>query len=314
MSTQEVYIRNISSGKVLTIKDGSTVSRTSIILYQFHGGASQRWVINADGTISNPQSGKVLDIFEGSTQNGAKIKLDDRHGGTNQKWLVFNRAITNPNTGKVLDIANGDYNNGTEIVLWKNHVGANQQWELVPVITAKEVIIRNPSSGKVLEVKDGSIANDARIVLFDYHGRPNQRWVINEDGTIVNPQSGKVIDCGSNQNGSPLIIYKKYGGDNQRWRVEFRGGANQQWELVPALPQEVIIRNPASGKLLEVKDGSISDDARIVLFDFNGRANQRWVIYEDGTIVNPQSGRAIDCGSNQNGSPLIIFTKHGGDN
>jgi Ricin-type beta-trefoil lectin domain-like len=56
-----------------------------------------------------------------------------------------------------------------------------------------------------------------------------------------------------------------------------------------------IIRNAASGKVLDVKDGSTADGAPVILADKKPASNdsQLWK-YEDGFIVNKKSGLCLE--------------------
>ena len=113
---------------MLDVKGGSIANGASIILFDYHGRANQRWVVKEDGTILNLQSGKVLDITGGSTHSGAKIVTFTTNGGVSQKWQVSDGTIKNPSTGKVLDIPNFNYNSGTEIILWEEEPIRSGSW------------------------------------------------------------------------------------------------------------------------------------------------------------------------------------------
>jgi hypothetical protein len=83
----------------------------------------------------------------------------------------------------------------------------------------------------VLDISGGKTDNGTKIQLWEKNGRWNQIWEINRDGTISNPQSGKVLDISEDK----IHLWEKHGGWNQRWAE--RNG----W-----------IINPQSGKALDV--------------------------------------------------------------
>ncbi|MQM24275.1 poly(ethylene terephthalate) hydrolase family protein [Glycomyces albidus] len=76
------------NGKCLDAEGAGTVDGTRAIVWDCHGGANQRWNVNADGTITNAQSGKCLDADSRGTANGTRIILWTCNGGTNQRWAL----------------------------------------------------------------------------------------------------------------------------------------------------------------------------------------------------------------------------------
>jgi hypothetical protein len=75
-------------GKCLDAEGSGSADGTKAILWDCHGGANQRWNVNANGTITNAQSGKCLDADSRGTANGTKIILWSCNGGTNQQWTL----------------------------------------------------------------------------------------------------------------------------------------------------------------------------------------------------------------------------------
>jgi hypothetical protein len=75
-------------GKCLDAEGSGSADGTKAILWDCHGGANQRWNVNANGTITNAQSGKCLDADSRGTANGTKIILWSCNGGTNQQWTI----------------------------------------------------------------------------------------------------------------------------------------------------------------------------------------------------------------------------------
>ncbi|GAA2148938.1 ricin-type beta-trefoil lectin domain protein [Glycomyces algeriensis] len=76
------------NGKCLDAEGSGTADGTRAILWDCHGGANQKWNVNANGTITNAQSGKCLDADSRGTANGTRIILWSCNGGTNQRWTL----------------------------------------------------------------------------------------------------------------------------------------------------------------------------------------------------------------------------------
>ena len=45
----------------------------------------------------------------------------------------------------------------------------------------------------------------------------------------------------------------------------------------------------------------------------HGRGNQKWILHPDGTIINPESGKALDVSGSgtTNGTKIQIWDKNG---
>jgi hypothetical protein len=92
--------------------------------------------------------------------------------------------------------------------------------------------------------------------------------VIESDGTIINPNSGKALDVKGGQgggyaNGTQVQIYEKHGRGNQKWVLH---------------PDGTII-NPESGKALDVSGSGTTNGTKIQIWDKNGSVAQKWEIY-----------------------------------
>ena len=72
----------------------------------------------------------------------------------------------------------------------------------------------------------------------------------------------------------------------------------------------------ASGRCLDVPNGSTTNGVQPIVWDCSGAANQRSTPHTDGTIRNVQSGLCLDVNSNAaaNGSEVILWNCTGGAN
>jgi hypothetical protein len=66
---------------VLDVKNGS------VRIFESHGGPSQLWHFDGDGTVRN-KFGLVLDVSEGSTEPRTPVIASPKHGGPNQIFRI----------------------------------------------------------------------------------------------------------------------------------------------------------------------------------------------------------------------------------
>lgn len=87
-----------ATGKAVTVDKESLDDVAGIILYDWYGGAAQRWrlVYLSTGVfrIENKNSGKVLDITGGQTTAGASLIQYTPHGEKNQQFRI-NELVSN---------------------------------------------------------------------------------------------------------------------------------------------------------------------------------------------------------------------------
>ena len=116
----------------------------------------------------------------------------------------------------------------------------------------------------MLDISGGKTANGTNIHLWEKHGGWNQIWEINPDGTISNPQSGKVLDIseGKTADGTNIQLWEKHGQWNQKWVINEDG----------------TIINSQSGKVLDVSGHRTASGTNIQLWSRHGQANQQWIL------------------------------------
>jgi hypothetical protein len=121
--------------------------------------------------------------------------------------------VTSGIAGKCLDDYTGSSANGTKVDLWDCNNTPAQQW------TVGNSLVQ--TNGKCLDIIGaGSTANGTLVDLWDCNGGSNQVWTA-ENGTLVNPASGKCLDDPgfSTTNGTQLQIWTCNGGSNQQWTL-----------------------------------------------------------------------------------------------
>ncbi|GAA2513739.1 ricin-type beta-trefoil lectin domain protein [Winogradskya humida] len=75
-------------GKCLDIAGGTSTAGTKLQLATCNSGGYQNWVVNADGSLSNPASGRCVDSPNGATANGTRLQIWDCNGAAAQKFSL----------------------------------------------------------------------------------------------------------------------------------------------------------------------------------------------------------------------------------
>ncbi|WP_293313761.1 RICIN domain-containing protein [Pedobacter sp. UBA5917] len=136
-----------------------------------------------------------------------------------------------------------------------------------------QVKIINRNSGKALEVDGWSQNDSAPVKQFDYSGGNNQRWTITNLGRgefrIVNVNSGKTLEVpgASRDQGATVAQYNWNNGFNQKWHIIPCKGGYYRFVNVNTL-----------GKTLCIKNGSTSNSADAIIYDFNFQNDGQWQI------------------------------------
>ncbi|QQT26686.1 phosphatidylinositol-specific phospholipase C domain-containing protein [Sphingobacterium spiritivorum] len=119
------------------------------------------------------------------------------------------------------------------------------------------------------------------------------------------------VKGGDSQDGAPVIVYEAKRSNNQKWKLTDAGDGFYYLE-----PQH------ATGKVLDA-DYRSGNETKVAIRSRNGSDSQKWKItttsdYPVQYTISPKStqGSCLDIkgGICKNGSEIILFPKHGGDN
>ncbi|WP_144022737.1 ricin-type beta-trefoil lectin domain protein [Asanoa hainanensis] len=165
-----------------------------------------RYAYNADGTLAwvlpNAEPGWRLNYTTVPADSGAgRLASASRAaaviGPTGAGPIVsaiFPGTAEFPGPGRLCaDIESSGTANGTTIKTFNCNGTGAQNWAFHSDGTIRGL-------GKCLSVSGNSTANNALIVLWTCDGSPGQQWRPTDNGTLVNPNSGKCLD---NPNSSP---------------------------------------------------------------------------------------------------------------
>jgi len=108
--------------------------------------------------------------------------------------------------------------NGNPVQVYQCNSGSNQQWTVTnPQFGATSTIT---VYGMCLDVHGGYTWNGDPVTLWGCNGSGAQQWLLEPNGTLVNPNSGKCLDDPAwGGSGTALQIWDCNGGDNQVWEI-----------------------------------------------------------------------------------------------
>ena len=120
--------------------------------------------------------------------------------------------------GKCLDVNDAGTADGTKIQLWTCNGTGAQQWSRVGDTFR--------ALGKCLDVQQRRHRQRNAVQLWTCNGTGSQVWQPQANGSIVNPQSGKVLDAAgvSSADGTQIHIWDYVGGVNQHWTIHGGSG------------------------------------------------------------------------------------------
>ena len=300
-------IDNVSTGKTIAVKNGSTVNQTDIVEENWTGKDNQLWKVVTAGNNQyylKSKCGTYMDIANGTVSEGNRVWMFQGNGTSAQKWTLNSEwaqmderpvedgvysISTSLNSKKVLDVANGSFSDKANIQIFTNNGTSSQRFEIVYVKDGYYKIV-SELSGKVLDIANGSSSSGANIQQFTWNGTDAQLWKFLDLGDgkyIIKSKLGTVVDLFNASTADQTNISA----------FAFNGTNAQQWKLTSCenLVKDgtyVIANNSQNLKVLTSKDGNIQ------LNSFDNVKAQKYDIthIENGfyKIVDSDTGKALE--------------------
>jgi phage tail protein X len=146
--------------------------------------------------------------------------------------------------------------------------------------------IINKKSGKAVDVYGTNTKNNSKVIQWAYHGNANQQWRFSSVGSsyfkVMARHSGKYLACHTTYNNSNVCQYDYYSGGYKDWKVECVGNTGY-YRLI----------HRASGKVLNISDGSTADGANCVIYSWNGGDDQLFSIEEVASASLSQASASM---------------------
>jgi hypothetical protein len=196
--------------KCMEVAGGGTANGTPILVAECIDDPKQRWAGQPNGTILNPASGKCLDVTNGANQNGTPMQLHDCNGTPAQQWTNTNGTLRA--FGRCLDLPGASISDGSRLQLHDCNGTAAQEWR------GADGRIRTVP--RCMGAAGDRVANETLIEIFDCLGSTGQKWLPRDDGSILNPASGRCLDLrfGDTADFAPLQLHDCNGTIAQKWK------------------------------------------------------------------------------------------------
>ena len=327
-------IANVGSGKVLDAAGGSSADGTRVQQYSSNGTMAQRWSVVADGdgyrVCSALDDSKVLDVKWASSANGTDVQLYGANGSAAQRFYIYDRSPVVVSSKSIDDgvyfvkyksdpskaLAVSGSGNGSNVQL-SDADGASAQRFRFELGADGFYTVTNLRSGKVLDVADGSVLPGSNVQQWSGWGGDAQKWAVRDNGdgsySLVCKANGLALDLDGTASGS----------NAQAWALS--ADRSQSFSLEPASGQRtvpdgtyVVSTGLDRGKVLDVSGGSVSDSARIQIYESNMTNAQAFrFTFDEKTgyyeIANVGSGKVLDAagGSSADGTRVQQYSSNG---
>lgn len=321
-------IVNNANGKCLDVPgntESGVANGTQLIVADCGKDNDQSWIYNQEShqVKNKAYPDMCLDSTTQAPGNGSNVAIYDCVNHNNLRWNIDNGVLRNFGNNQYVITAMGN-NNGDAVKQTYYEGKANQAWELrVDDINGRWLNLRlssGLSSGKnCLDVTNGSAGNGTKLQLWHCNSSDAQLWKY--DAKKQNFQSriadNKCLEApgGNVNNGSHMQI------SSCRYYSDGSSHIDQRF----IYDEHRSIRSTRHQKT-QVLDGTGAKAGDFVItHNWHGGDNQRW----NGTLKAGQlpgawvvlkdarSGKCLDLpssGSPANGTKLLIWDCHGGDN
>jgi hypothetical protein len=281
--------------RCLGVVGNSTADGANIEQRTYSGAVGQQWqILQVEAgkyKFVNVNSGKVLDV------NGSQVVQRSYNGAASQKIPVvyfsdqIGWANLKPSSGS-LAISGIDTADGRLMQLTSNNSPDYAKWgfEAIGTVSGSATTTTTTTTsstfaagtgyriapyasggGVSVDVPNGSTSNGTMLQLYSTQSvNSNQRFQFMAMGSnykiVMNANTNKCFDVGSS-NGSQVSINDCNGGNSQSWTPSDLGSGSYS------------LRNVASGRCLDVPNGSLSNGTRLQVYDCQGgNNNQRFYV------------------------------------
>lgn len=335
-TTGLMRIRSVGSSNYLSLNvSGSKMSPNVSAKAYSADDKGQLWLIEkgADNNVvicAALNANYCLDVSGGSSSEGTRVALYVKNGTAAQKWAVYN-ASPDIQGGRTVDdgvysilaksdpskaLAVSGSGNGSNVQL-SDADGASAQRFRFELGADGFYTVTNLRSGKVLDVADGSVLPGSNVQQWSGWGGDAQKWAVRDNGdgsySLVCKANGLALDLDGTASGS----------NAQAWTPS--ADRSQSFSLEPASGQRtvpdgtyVVSTGLDRGKVLDVSGGSVSDSARIQIYESNMTNAQAFrFTFDEKTgyyeIANVGSGKVLDAagGSSADGTRVQQYSSNG---
>lgn len=231
---------------------------------------------------------------------GGQVDLNIDFGSSMKKEHIPEETYTISsavNSNKILSVQEASTNNGAGIVIsGDGKVQSFQRFEIISNGGGYYRIV-SESSGKVLEVSNGSYEAGTAIQQNEWDGSEKQLWSLVDAGDgyyYLHSKLGMYLDLknGSIEEGNSLQTYTWNGSNAQKWKLNI----SDYQPISDGIYTFSSCKD--SGKVLDIKNGSISNGANVQIYSNNETFPQQFSVSYEGKgyykIIAENSMKALD--------------------
>ena len=235
------------------VANGATVGTATCV-----ASLSDTWTFAGDGSVR--ALGRCLEIKDAAVADGTLAWSNACSGGAAQVWqLRPDGTLINPLSGKCLDSTQG----ATSVAIQPCTGAQNQVWTIQRLYPHKGRIMG--IGGKCVDVNGNVDANGTVIQLWTCSGSTAQQVLVQNDGTLSMKSRCVDVTNGATANLTYVQLWDCLNNNSQRW---FQRPDGQ-------------IENTGSGRCLTSLNAGQTDGTRLVIYDCEFTANQRWGVEFD---------------------------------
>lgn len=314
-------ITNLGSGKVLELAGGGIVPSTNVQQYTNNRSDAQKWAIiesDSDGKyyLVNKLTGLALDVkwanysnftnvwgytFDRSAAQGWTLTKSDfvQDGET---YVIYSSA----DLSKVFDIKNGAPESGANLQVYSSNNSLAQRFE-VEIINGNEFRIRTAASGGWLTVSNGEIVQSGKKADS---ATPANTWKAIWKNGFFSLISGQDDNLALTIVDGMAVLRAVDEGIAEYQHFIFRPAtliSDGYYEIASAVGNDMV---------LDVANGSFSNQANVQIYEKNGTNAQKFHIVWNGegyVITVARSDYAVDAknGGTTSGTNVWLHEANG---
>ncbi len=283
-------IKSVCSNKSIDIPDAKTgTAGVRLQMYSTNASNAQRLVVRdlSAAPISNntyvlkTTGGKVLDAEGGLVNNGTKLQIYDANYDRGQIYKVARTAdglyiIRNATSGRVVDVSGGRKDDGTPLQLYDYNGTCAQKWIVEKSGSGYKFL--SACTKKAIDVSGGLVSTSRRkLQIYTANGSNAQVWIPTAAYDSV-AEGNYIISSSVNQNFVIDITNgtaaAKNGTNIQVWSKN--GTEAQDWNISKNKDETYTIKNPKTGRVLDISGGVAKSNTNIQLYASNSTCAQKW--------------------------------------
>ena len=244
-----------------------------------------------ENSINNEVSNNVENELRELILNDDKEKnIENRTNDVDTNVTTYNtsnilskdgvyRLAIGADSNKTIEIAGSNISDGAKVDIWDYGNVPAQKFNIEYVdegyykITARH-------SGKSLTVKENNLQEGAEIVQSEFEGLDSQKWIIRDsrvNGLVISLLSNPLLSItveGNIANGSKIILSKTE--DNNNQMLYFFNETESERTVKDGVYRLAV--GADSNKVIEVAGSSISDNAKVDIWNYGNVAAQKFDI------------------------------------